>query len=109
LGRGWDCERVPSRLVPGSYPANVPGEMGPNGIVGQSRSLGKSRPILRVTRSVYGASSANPARDSPQRTPPYCVPWRATASDCTRKARPEKCEGSYENHVYRGEAEGLLG
>src|SRR4030095_2938080 len=54
-------------------------------------------------------SSANPARDSLQRTPTYRVPRRASPTACTGKARPQKCEGRYENHVYRGETEGFLG
>jgi hypothetical protein len=47
--------------------------------------------------------------DSLQRTPPYCGPWRTPPSACTSKAWPEKCEGYYQNQLYPGKAQGLLG
>src|SRR5262249_7731215 len=74
-----------------------------------SGSAGKSRPVLHVARSADSPSSASPARDPLQRTPTYRVPRRATPSACTGKAWPQKCEGRYENHVYRGKTEGFLG
>ena len=90
-------------------PANVPGEMGPNGIIGQSRSLGKSRPILRVARSFDGSSSADPARDSPERKASHSGARSSAATGCTCETRPEEHQGDYADYLYKGRASGLLG
>ena len=67
--------------------------MGPNRIIGQSRSLGKPRPILRVARSFDGSSSADAARDSPERKASHSGARRSAATACTRETGPEEHQG----------------
>jgi hypothetical protein len=81
--------------------ANVPGEMGPIRIIGESRSLGKSRPLLRVARSGDGSSSANPARDSPEREGSHGRARSSVAAGCTCETGPEKHQGDYTDYLIR--------
>ena len=83
--------------------------MGPIRIIGQPRSLGKSGPILRVARSVDGSSSANPARDSPERKASQSGARSSAATACTCKTRSEEHQGDYADYLHSGRASGLLG
>ena len=73
-------------------------------IIGQSRSLGKSRPILRVARSVDGSSSADSACDSLERKASDSGAWSSAAPGCACETRPEEHQGDYANYLYRGSA-----
>src|SRR5579863_6000896 len=83
--------------------------MGPNRIIGQSRSLGKSRPILRIARSLDGSSSADPARDSPQRKASHSGTRSSAATACTCETRSEEHQSDNADHLYKGRTSGLLG
>src|SRR5215469_11633728 len=83
--------------------------MGPNRLIGQSRSVGKSRSILRVARSVDGSSSADPARDSPERKASYRGARGSAAIGCTCETRSEEHQGDYADFLYQGRTSGLLG
>src|SRR5215475_6835360 len=83
--------------------------MGPIRIIGQSRPLGKSRPILRVARSADRSSPADSAGDSPERKASHSGARSSAATACTREIRPEEHQGDYADYLCRGRAGGLLG
>src|SRR6516162_912620 len=83
--------------------------MGPIGIIGQSRSVEKSGSILRVARSVDGSSSADPARDSPERKATYSGAWSSAATARTREIGSEEHQGDYADHLHERRARRLLG
>jgi len=83
-----------------ALPAYVPGEMAPAGIIGQSRPLGESRPVLRVARSVDGASSADPARDSPERKASHSGTRSSAATACTCETRSEEHQSDNADCLY---------
>src|SRR5215467_1852866 len=83
--------------------------MGPLRIIGQSRSVGKSRPLLRVARSGDGSSSANPARNSPEWKASHRGARGSAAAACTCETGPEEHQGDYADYLHKRRALGLLG
>src|SRR5262249_24097641 len=83
--------------------------MGPNRISGQSWSLGKSRPLLRVARSVDSSSSADSAGDSPERKASHSGARSSAATACTCETRSKEHQGDYADYLYEGRTTGLLG
>src|SRR5580704_7423858 len=83
--------------------------MGPLRIIGQSRSVGKSRPILRVARPVDSSSSADPARDSPEWKTSHSGARSSATTACTCETRSEEHQGGHADYLHKGRAAGLLG
>ncbi len=85
-----------------------PRRNGPNRIIGQSRFVGKSRPILRVARSFDSSSSADPPRDSPERKASHSGAWSPTATGRAHETRPEEHQSDYADYLHKGRASGLF-
>src|SRR5690349_4825060 len=83
--------------------------MGAGGVVGQSRCLGKSRPVLRLDRPGDGA----PSTDATCHTLEWAGPDSGARSPAppgsAGKTRSEEYEGHHQAHICRGRASGLLG
>ena len=93
----------------GAYPPMSQAKWARIRIIGQSRSLGKSRPIPRLARSVDGSSSPDPARDSPERKASHCGARSSASTACACETRSEEHQGDYADYLYRRRASGLLG